>query len=272
MKKLFTFLSLAITGAALAQSFSLYKTNNAQTTITATVTNNYVISDVTSPNGQTKTTLKIINNSATTLTLGLSRLVYYQNPSLILDGSTNKPNTYFCFGNTCFPSNVNVAPSTDYTILGPAGSTTLTPPADNSTANGQPFLIYVDEGTVTGKYFVRYKVYNVNNPNDTLSFTEKYNEFQSVSENNAIIDAAGDVYPNPVNNNASIALTLKQESPVKVQVYNSLGALVYSGQETKLAQGKQKISLDCSSFNSGIYFVNINAGDDKITKRMVINR
>jgi hypothetical protein len=269
MKKIFTLISLAVSSLMFGQSFSLYKTNNSQTAITGTITNGYYLSEATSANAQAKGTFKIVNNSAATTSLNIIRTIVYQNPMLILDGSSNTPNTYFCFGNTCFPSNVSTATSFDYTILGPSGSTSA--PFDNSKDNNQPFLPYLEEGAVVGKYFVRYKIFNVNNPNDTLSFTYLYNDFAGVNEAASALETVSDVYPSPSANVAHINVTLTHESPVKIQVYNSLGVLVQNGNEQKLS-GKNKLTIDCTNLSAGLYFVSVASGESKITKRLIVNK
>jgi hypothetical protein len=269
MKKIFTLISITVSSFVFGQSFSLYKTNNSQTTITGTITNGYNLSDATSANGQTKGTFRLVNNSTTTTSLNIVRTIVFQNPMLVLDGSTTTPNTYFCFGNTCFPSNVSTANSFDYTILGPSGSTSA--PFDNSTANAQPFMPYLEEGATMGKYFVRYKIFNVNNPNDTLSFTYKYNEFLSVNENATVIETISDIHPNPASNVANLTVLLNKESAVKIQVHNSLGGLVYNSAEQKL-NGKNKLNIDCNTYSAGLYFVTVTAGETKITKKLIVNK
>lgn len=274
MKKTFTLFLLGLGFGLSAQSFSVYKTNNSQTVNTATITNGYVISDVTTastPTAQSVASFKIklVNNTASTATLSVLRKVVYQNPALLLDGAGNMPDTYFCFGFNCFPSTVNSPSAADYCVLGASGSTVS--PFDNSKDNGTPFIVYIVEGLTQGKYFVNYKVFDINNPTDSVSFTVKYNEFQGVEESPNIIESVGNLYPNPTTNNAQFSLVLKQESAVKVEVFNSLGALVYNSTEQKLA-GKNKLSLDCSNFNSGLYFVTVTSGESKITKRLVINK
>ena len=268
MKKLFTLLSISLTTLALGQSFSAFKTVGSST-VTA-LTNGYVLNEATTATTNTNspavtaTKVRIQNNSSVnTVTLNVIRTVVYQSPALKLDGGGSFPDSYFCFGYSCFGSNVNTATSTDYTVLGPN---------QTSDAAGQPFLLDLVEGTSLGKYFIRYKLFNVNDANDTLSFTVRYNEFLSVNENNSILDNVSEIYPNPSSNSAFLNFTLKQENTVKVQVYNSLGALVYNGTEQKLMAGKNKIAVDCSNLNSGIYFVSLSANGSKATKRLVINK
>lgn len=275
MKKIFTFLFLALTSCLLAQNYSVYQVNNSQMINTATLTNGYIMAQGTAASTSTASPsistfkVKLVNNTASTLTLSVIRRVIYNNPALKLDGAGNLPDSYFCYGFQCFPSNVGSPGSGDYCVLGASGSTVS--PYDNSRDNGTPFVIDLAEGLVQGKYFINYTVYNVNNINDSVCFTVKYNEFLSVQENTDVIEAIGNLYPNPSTNNAQLSIVLKQESPVKIQVFNNLGSLVYNGNEQKLS-GKNKLSVDCTNFTSGLYFVTVTAGDSKITKRLVINK
>jgi hypothetical protein len=268
MKKIFTLISIVLCSASFGQSFSMYKMNNTLTSTLNTISNGYELVEVTTVNNQNKARIKIVNNSASTITLSVVRTVIFQNPNLVLDGSTTRPYTYFCFGNTCFPSNISTVTAFDYTILGPSGTTST--PYDNTKDNGQPFEIYMEEAGTLGKYFIGYRVYNVNNPSDEIVFRYIYNDFAGVNENSKTISDVS-VYPNPVNNLANISLNLTEEAPVKIQVFNSLGSMVYNGSEQKLS-GKNKLTVDCSNYNSGVYFVSINAGGTKITKKLIVNK
>ena len=269
MKKIFTLISIALSTFAFGQSFSLYKMNNTLTSTLNTISNGYELEDVTVANSQTKAKIKIINNGASTLTLAVSRTVIFQSPNLVLDGSTTTPYTYFCFGNTCFPSNISSVTPTDYTILGPAGATST--PFDNTKDNGQPFEIYFEEANTLGKYFISYRVYNVNNPNDELTFRYIYNDFAGINENSKTITDISNIYPNPAVNLANISINLTEETPVKIQVYNSLGVMIRNDIENK-PSGKNKLGIDCSNYNSGLYFVSVTAGNSKITKKIIVNK
>jgi hypothetical protein len=274
MKKIFTFLFTASITTLFSQSFSAYRMNNALTATVQTLTNGGVRNEATSANSTNSFHIKLVNNSASTLTLSVLRTVVYNNPALLLDGQGNTPDSYFCFGQNCFGSNVNTPPSTDYcTLLASGNTSTVAPPySDNSEDCGTPFTVYLKEGTVQGKYFIRYRLYNVANANDTLTFDLRYNEFLGVNSISDPVEDVSDVYPSPSVNTANLNITLKRESPVKVQVYNSIGALVYSGQEQKLATGKNKLSIDCSNYSSGVYFVSISTADSKITRRLIIDK
>jgi len=277
MKKIFTLLSIALCTTAFAQSFSVYRMNNsAQTGTVATFSHGTMWEETTAATTNTSSPskneffVKLVNNSANTVTLSVLRTVVYANPALKLDNGGSFPDSYFCFGYNCFGSSVNTPPtSADYCVLGPNG--TSASPYDNSKANGTPFVIDLVEGTIQGYYLIKYKVYNVNDASDTLTFSVRYNAILGVKEIANTIESVSDVFPNPSTNVANLSLTLTQESPVKIQVYNSLGVVVYSANDHKLA-GKNKLSVDCANLSSGLYFVAITAGESKITKRLVVNK
>lgn len=267
MKKIFTLLSIIALSAftVKAQSFALYKVNQTGTAITGTVNTNDVMSFTTTANSQEKIRLRITNLSSTnTHTYNVIRTILFNNPPLVVSGASVSPQTYMCVGTTCYDNSVATQTLVaDMTVL---------PPSSNSDVEGMPFVIYLEEASSLGQYDVRYKVFNQVTAGDTITFTMRYNSYLSVSENKSVIESASDVFPNPANTNAFVNVTLKNEGAVKVQIYNSLGALVYSGNEQKFAPGKHKVNFDCGSLNSGIYFVTLNAGESKITKRMVINK
>jgi len=265
MKKIFTLfaLSLIFTSAGYAQFVSLYKVNQSGTVITGTVNNGDVLTYSTTANSETKLRFRILNTSSTnTYTYNIQRTIIANNPPLVVSGTSVSPQTYMCAGTQCYPNNVSIQSITAEMTVLPAGT--------NSDSESFPFLIYLDEANTLGFYVVRYKVFNTTVPNDTAVFTLKYNDYLSVNETNSVLDNVS-LFPNPSNGTANISLSLKSEAPVKIQVFNSLGALIYSGAEQKLT-GKNKISIDCSSYNSGLYFVVISAGETKTFKRLIINK
>jgi hypothetical protein len=50
-----------------------------------------------------------------------------------------------------------------------------------------------------------------------------------------------------------------------------IGSLVYDENEQQLS-GKNKLNIDCTNFNSGLYFITVTAGNSKVTKRLVVNK
>lgn len=263
MKKLFTLLAFGISLASFAQSsLTAYKLSNTYV-VTGTITNGANLQFYTSTGAIEDTKFKFKNNSASTQTYNVIRSFVAQNPTLFADGSASTPNSYFCFGQTCFGSNVFTAPSSDYTILN-AG--------DDSQTGGQPASFYLAEGSSIGYYVVHYRIFNVNNPNDTLGFNAIYNTSDvGIRSNSNSLAGLSELYPNP-NPGAAISFDLTKDDELKFQVYNSLGSLVYTAPKQKYVAGKNKLSFDSASLSNGVYFVTVTGNTGKTTKRLVVNK
>ena len=69
----------------------------------------------------------------------------------------------------------------------------------------------------------------------------------------------------------SFILSINSKNNVKAQVtiYNSYGAKVKEQTGVNLAKGLNKLSLNCSSFASGVYMIEVNLGNSKILKKIV---
>ena len=261
MKKTFTLFAFLTIGVLNAQSPSLeaWTVDAAGTTTLIALPNGTVISaGTTTAATATKIKVKFKNlSSANTNSYAVTRTDVYRNTGA-------KPN--FCFGDigTCYYWLTMESDPGDYSILGPGAAT----------APGKQLVTDLLEGSMVGYSEIYYKLWNVATGKtgaDTLSFTIKYNQILGLNENASILENVSNVYPNPSTNNANIAVVLTDEVPVKVQVYNSLGALVYSGAELHL-RGKNNLAVDCSNFNNGLYFITVTAGNSKVTKRLVVNK
>ena len=92
MKKIFTLLFISLTSGLFAQNYSVYQTNNSQMINTATLTNGYNLSSATSVTTNTASPtvstikVKLVNNTASTLTLSVIRRVIFNNPDRYLRG------------------------------------------------------------------------------------------------------------------------------------------------------------------------------------------
>lgn len=265
MKKIFTICSLFFATLSYSQTPSLevWTLNAAGTSTILSVPNGTTIAYTTSASNPTLTSTRTVKikykntSSANTNTYSVVRTDITINPGA---------SAYFCFGDlgTCFPSSTTEPGSSDYSVLGPGAETI---PGTHMTTD-------LDEAFTIGYSEVRYKLYNVatgKTSADTLSFTIKYNQLLGINENSGVIDYVSDIYPNPSSNHAQLTVLLAHENIVKVQVFNSIGSLVFNGAEQKLS-GKNKLSVDCTNFNSGLYFITVTAGNSKVTKRLVVNK
>ena len=66
-------------------------------------------------------------------------------------------------------------------------------------------------------------------------------------------------YPNPFNPSTTIQFDLKEESSVRLQVYNILGQKVTELSFGRMRAGSYNRQLDMSRYTSGIYFYRLDA-------------
>lgn len=76
--------------------------------------------------------------------------------------------------------------------------------------------------------------------------------------------------PNPFSNRSEIGFTSVTNSDVEFNVYDMLGAVVYSS-NFKSVKGINTISLDANSFAPGVYMYSVKNGAITTTKRMVVS-
>ncbi len=77
-------------------------------------------------------------------------------------------------------------------------------------------------------------------------------------------------YPNPVKDFTSINVQLTKTSDVTLEVTNMVGQLMFTERQTALAAGTHSITLNLSNLDAGVYFYNITAGDQKVSRKMIV--
>ena len=79
------------------------------------------------------------------------------------------------------------------------------------------------------------------------------------------------LYPNPMNNNATVSLNLSKESEVSVSLLNTLGQTVRTiASEVNLNQGEHNMNIEKGNLVPGIYFLSVNVyGNRKIEKLII---
>jgi hypothetical protein len=79
-------------------------------------------------------------------------------------------------------------------------------------------------------------------------------------------------YPNPANNATTIVYSLNKASNVSLNVFDITGKQVLSLNEGIVNAGQHEINIDLSKFNSGVYFYTLQAADQKVSRKMIVNR
>lgn len=105
----------------------------------------------------------------------------------------------------------------------------------------------------------------------TTGYIVNANEAQAVL---GIEEAKNDLftaslYPNPANDLVTMNLNIKESNEVVVEMYNIAGALVNSTNLGTLS-GENRINLNASSYEAGIYTVHIKVAGSVITQKLVI--
>ncbi|PCI99879.1 MAG: hypothetical protein COB15_03580 [Flavobacteriales bacterium] len=80
------------------------------------------------------------------------------------------------------------------------------------------------------------------------------------------------VYPNPTADIADVTFYLENGNTVKMEVYNAMGALVYTENAGNLTKGNHKMAFNGEELNSGFYFVNLTIGNKVITKKVTLTK
>ncbi len=80
------------------------------------------------------------------------------------------------------------------------------------------------------------------------------------------------VFPNPASTEATVGITLNSDENVVVNVFNSLGQLVYNENEGKLAAGEHMVTLNTEKLATGIYNVSISTSKGVISKKVTISK
>ena len=77
-------------------------------------------------------------------------------------------------------------------------------------------------------------------------------------------------YPNPFNNEAAIQFSLPKKTFVSLRLYDIQGRVVETIANSEFNQGWHKVSFNADNLSSGVYFVNLEAGGYKQTKKITL--
>ena len=106
-------------------------------------------------------------------------------------------------------------------------------------------------------------------------FVQANGNRQSTSKLNATGNAASvelKIAPNPFNSRLVVEVNLKTESLVVLNIYDSKGGVVKQIYKGKAATGIKQFSLDASGWSNGTYFLELIAGDEQITRKLVLQK
>lgn len=101
-----------------------------------------------------------------------------------------------------------------------------------------------------------------------MYFTKELFSTVSLEENSPVMNVG--VFPNPANSFLTINFELVDASiPTQIRIIDMNGRQVKSVANNFMNSGVNQIKTDVSELNSGVYFMQIVAGNKSITKRVV---
>jgi hypothetical protein len=91
--------------------------------------------------------------------------------------------------------------------------------------------------------------------------------FTGIEEAATVTSAS--VYPNPATDLTNIEFNVTEASAVTVQVINTLGQVVYANNMGEV-NGTQKVIVNTTDFEAGMYLINITVNGNVMTKRVSV--
>jgi hypothetical protein len=82
--------------------------------------------------------------------------------------------------------------------------------------------------------------------------------------------ALGNVYPNPFNSSTTIPFSLAAPTEIELELFDVLGRELYTLAHGLYSAGEHEIRLHGFDLATGIYYVELRAGDFSVGKRMVL--
>jgi hypothetical protein len=79
------------------------------------------------------------------------------------------------------------------------------------------------------------------------------------------------VYPNPASNNTSISFTSAESTPIVVTLSDITGRNIYS-LSTNATAGANRLSVDLSAFNNGLYILNLTANNQVLSTKISVSK
>jgi hypothetical protein len=109
--------------------------------------------------------------------------------------------------------------------------------------------------------------------NSTFMVRMNFDESIPLStENNELSNLQVNQFPNPFANETTVSYTLPDAASVNYSVVDMTGKVIATGNEGTQSAGKHSFTIDGSAFSNGMYFLELNAGENKVTRRLVVNK
>jgi hypothetical protein len=78
-------------------------------------------------------------------------------------------------------------------------------------------------------------------------------------------------YPNPATRSTQVCVNLKKSTPVTVRITDLPGKTLQVSDKGLLTAGVNYLTVDVSSLKSGVYYYTVEANNQKVTRKLVVN-
>lgn len=222
-----------------------------------------------------------------TLTSSVADTYLWSNGATTQSITVSTAGTYFVTVTNADPCNgTGASASTTVTVLtAPAAAFTYSVPV----VNQYQFTNTSSGGTIYNWDFGDGNLSTLQNPTHVYTQSNTYTVTLVVTGSNGCTDTltqvisvgvgmeeAGalngiTVYPNPANDNMSIALNMNTVSEVMITIFDLSGKIMVN-ESRNLSAGQNTLNYEVSDWSNGIYFVRITAGNSVNTIKEVITR
>jgi hypothetical protein len=80
------------------------------------------------------------------------------------------------------------------------------------------------------------------------------------------------VFPNPASDKTNLSFTLDKPGKTTVKISNVMGHCLYNTKDVQYPAGQNKITLDLSHLNQGLYFVEVSVNGRTNTHKIAVTR
>ncbi len=77
-------------------------------------------------------------------------------------------------------------------------------------------------------------------------------------------------FPNPFSNETNVTVSLKQGSNLNLEVYNITGQKVIVKDYGYKSAGTFTMTISADELPTGVYFYTVEAGSQKVTRKMIV--
>lgn len=85
-------------------------------------------------------------------------------------------------------------------------------------------------------------------------------------------NASFDVYPNPASDITTMDLTLTENLPLDITVFDITGKAVINKNYGEMVKGEHKLPINVSALPNGFYIMRVQAGEEVLSKKISVNR